>query len=205
MTLGELAFMTDADEHLGVDLDVVRVAGWARADDWMHTGLRWVAPSPNLRTERALLLYPGVALVEGTNVSVGRGTPTPFELLGAPFIDGAGFAERLESLHLPGVRFSEAHFTPRASVHAGIPCGGVHLTVTDAALFDPVHTGLALAIELRRAYPSAWDPSRLDDLLANPEVTRAVLEQRPLSEVEDLSRAALLAFRAKREKYLLYR
>jgi len=205
MTLGELADLIDADEHLGTDLEVVSMRGWQRGDEWAATGLRWVAPSPNLHRVRAVELYPAIALVEGTNVSVGRGTDTPFELLGAPFVDAVTWTAQLTALRLPGIRFSEAQFTPRSGTYARETCHGVRIAVTDRATFEPVRTGVAIALELRRRYPEAWHPERLDDLLGNAEVTRAILDLRPLDEIQDLWRADLQAFRVKRDKYLLYR
>src|SRR5262249_50882777 len=118
LTFGELAELINADEHLGAKLEVVRMHGWKRGSYYDDTGLAWTAPSPNLRWVAEAVLYPGVAIVEGTNVSVGRGTDTPFELVGAPWIDD-GFLEALRSEMLPGVTLTRARFTPASSTHAG--------------------------------------------------------------------------------------
>ena len=143
MTLGELAEMMNAVEHLGVDLEVVRVEGWSR--DAYAEPQAWIAPSPNLRTLDQAILYPGVALLEGTNVSVGRGTEAPFELVGAPFIDASRFSAGLVSDAFRGVAVEPAEFTPTAGTHLGQRCHGVRLRIVDRAQFEPVRAGLALA------------------------------------------------------------
>src|SRR5204862_4815863 len=130
-----LAEMIDADEHLGLDLDVVRMSGWSRSQYFDETGLSWVPPSPNLRSVRQAILYPGVALVEGTNVSVGRGTETPFEILGAPWIDASQLVEALQAANLAGVAFESAEFTPKASTYAGQLCKGIRLEVKSRQAF----------------------------------------------------------------------
>jgi uncharacterized protein YbbC (DUF1343 family) len=204
MTLGELAEMIDADEHLGVDLDVVLMTGWRRAEYFDETGLDWTPPSPNLRSVKQAVLYPGVALVEGTNVSVGRGTDTPFEVVGAPWIDGADLAAALDESKLAGVAFEPAEFTPKASSYAGQACHGVRITVGSRESFEPVRTGVAIALALRKLYPDAWHPEKMNQIIGNTSVTEAILALRPLEEIEALWSADLAAFREKREKYLLY-
>jgi uncharacterized protein YbbC (DUF1343 family) len=204
MTLGELAKMIDADEHLGLELDVVRMQGYRRSAYFDETGLRWWPPSPNLRTVEQAVLYPAVALVEGTNVSVGRGTEHPFELMGAPWMDAESLLATVQSFGLAGVSFSAARFRPNAGPHAGKECSGLSLRVTDRALFEPVRTGIALALSLRRLYRPEWQTARLHEIIGQPEVTRAILALRPLSEIEGLYAAELEAFRNKRQKYLLY-
>ena len=204
MTIGELAEMIDADEHLGVDLDVVRMSGWHRSQYFDQTGLRWVPPSPNLRAVKQAVLYPGVALVEGTNVSVGRGTDTPFEILGAPWIDGSQLAQTLGEANLAGVVFLPADFTPKGSNYAGQSCHGVHLEVKSRDVFEPVRTGIAIALALRQLYPDAWHADKLNQIIGNSAVTDAILASRPLEEIEALWSSDLAAFRQRREKYLLY-
>jgi uncharacterized protein YbbC (DUF1343 family) len=204
MTLGELAEMINADDGLGLRLEVVRMQGYRRSAYFDETGLRWWPPSPNLRTVEQAVLYPAVALVEGTNVSVGRGTEHPFELVGAPWVDAESFLSALQGYGLAGVSFSTARFTPNASRHAGKDCSGLSLRVTDRALFEPVRTGIALALSLRRLYPTQWQAARLHEIIGQPAVTRAILALRPLSEIEGLYQDELEAFRSKRQKYLLY-
>src|SRR5262249_39824469 len=146
MTLGELAEMIDADEHLGADLDVVRMSGWHRAQYFDETGLSWTPPSPNLRSVAQAVLYPGVALVEGTNVSVGRGTNTPFEVAGAPWIQSSDLPTPLKEANLAGVTFEPAEMTPKSSVYAGQLCYGARLLVQSREAFEPVRTGIAIAL-----------------------------------------------------------
>jgi uncharacterized protein YbbC (DUF1343 family) len=203
MTLGELAEMINADEHLGAELEVVRMRGWRRAAYFDQTGLVWTPPSPNLRSVAQTVLYPGVALVEGTNVSVGRGTDTPFEVVGAPWIDDR-LANRLRSESLPGVAFASTQFTPTASAYAGKDCTGIRLAVTDRAGFEPIRTGLAIAQALHELYPSTWKPDRLNGIIANRSITNAILSGRPLADIEAMWKPDLDAFRNRRKKYLLY-
>jgi uncharacterized protein YbbC (DUF1343 family) len=204
MTLGELAGMIAADEQLGLELEVVRMRGYRRSDYFDETGLRWWPPSPNLRTVEQAVSYPAVALVEGTNVSVGRGTEHPFELLGAPWVDAERLLTTLQGYGLAGVSFSTTRFEPKAALYAGESCFGVSLRVTDRTLFEPVRTGMALALSLRRLHPERWQTARLHEIIGQPAVTRAILELRPLAEIEALYADELEAFRSKRQRYLLY-
>ncbi|HZU83199.1 MAG TPA: exo-beta-N-acetylmuramidase NamZ domain-containing protein [Polyangiaceae bacterium] len=204
MTMGELATMLNADDHLGVALSVVPMRGWHRSAYWDDTGLAWVNPSPNLRSVTEALLYPAVGLLESTNLSVGRGTDAPFEHLGAPWIDAGALAAAVAADALPGVAFAPEAFTPAADRFAGQPCGGVRVTVLDRAQFEPVRTGLAIARELRRLYPRQWEFDKLDRLLVHPQTMRALDAALPLASIVDTYRLELAAFAAKREKYLLY-
>ncbi|MBV9946352.1 MAG: DUF1343 domain-containing protein [Myxococcales bacterium] len=204
MTLGELATLFDADDHLGLDLSIVPMRGWRRASYWDETGLPWVNPSPNLRSVDEALLYPAIGLLEATNLSVGRGTDAPFERLGAPFVDGATLALALSADALAGVSFQPETFTPSGDRYAGHSCGGVRVRVRDRGVFEPVRTGLAIARELRRLYPREWEWAKLGRLLVHPEALRAIEQGLPLPAIVETYRAELAAFGAKREKYLLY-
>ncbi|WP_239697706.1 exo-beta-N-acetylmuramidase NamZ family protein [Streptomyces sp. F-1] len=162
LTCGELArwFNARAVPELAgrsVGLTVIEAAGWTRDLDAGATGLPWVAPSPNMPTPATAAVYPGTCLFEGTNLSEGRGTTQPFEIVGAPYLDGR-FAPALAELDLPGVRFRELHFVPAFHKHAGQPLRGVQLHVTDRAAFRPVLTAVAMLATLRRLYPAdfAW-------------------------------------------------
>jgi uncharacterized protein YbbC (DUF1343 family)/CubicO group peptidase (beta-lactamase class C family) len=203
MTFGELAEMINADEHLGANLEVLRMRGWKRASYYDETGLAWTPPSPNLRSVAEAVLYPGVALVEGTNVSVGRGTDTPFEVVGAPWIDER-FVLALEHESLSGVVFTPVRFTPTSGVYEGQNCNGVHFEVTDRAAFEPVRLGIVLARSLRELYADAWHTDKLGKIIGNRIVTEAILDRRPLADIESLWSAELELFRGKRKKYLLY-
>jgi uncharacterized protein YbbC (DUF1343 family) len=204
MTMGELAEMMNADEHLGLRLDIVRMAGYDRRAYFDETGLAWWPPSPNLRSAVQTELYAGVALLEATNVSVGRGTNMPFEVVGAPWIDGRAFAAELALAGLAGVSFEATRFTPSENRYQGVLCQGVRLRVADRAIFEPVRTGLAMALALRKLHGKDWDGTRLRRMLGDPVVAQAILDRRPLLEVEALFKNDLDAFRAKRTKYLLY-
>jgi uncharacterized protein YbbC (DUF1343 family) len=204
MTMGELATLLNADEHLGVALSVVTMRGWRRETYWDETGLPWVNPSPNLRSVDEAVLYPAIGLLEATNLAVGRGTDAPFERLGAPWIDGGALATALSAEGLDGVVFTPEDFTPDADRYAGRLCHGVHVTVRDRTRFEPVQAGLAIARVLRRLYRREWEFAKVDRLLVHPEALTAIDAGVPLASVVQTYRAELAAFMTKREKYLLY-
>jgi len=204
MTMGELAELMNADEHLGLRLEVVRMPHYDRSIYFDETGLTWWPPSPNLRTVGQAVLYPGVALLEATNVSVGRGTDTPFEVVGAPWIDGRRLAAELAGVGIAGLSFEATSFAPKASPYAGRLCQGIRLRVENRTTFEPVRAGIAIAIALRKLFRNDWDCARLHKMIGDPDVAAAICEPRRLAEVEALFRDELDAFRAKRLKYLLY-
>jgi uncharacterized protein YbbC (DUF1343 family) len=158
MTIGELARLFNDHFGIGAKLEVVAMQGWARQNLFDETGLPWVMPSPNLPTLESALVYPGTVLFEGTNVSEGRGTTRPFELVGAPWVDAEPFAARLNARALPGVHFRPAVFEPTFHKHAGRPCGGCQMHVLDRAGFRPVASGVILLEACRDAGPNdfAW-------------------------------------------------
>ena len=204
MTLGELAGLFNKERSIGADLHVVRAEGWRRASYLDATGIPWVNPSPNLRSVDEALLYPGVSLVEATNVSVGRGTPRPFEQVGAPWIDGGKLAAALADQHLPGVRFLATTFTPETSTYSGERCQGVRLEITDRAHFEPVRTGLSIAAALLRLHRESWDPKNLALLLGHPPTFAGVLRGDTPEALAAAWEPGLLAFREMRKRYLLY-
>jgi uncharacterized protein YbbC (DUF1343 family) len=204
MTVGELATLFNADDHLGVALSVVPMQGWRRESYWDETGWPWVNPSPNMRSADEALLYPAVGLLEATNLSVGRGTDAPFERIGAPWIDGAALAAALATERLGGVAFASETFTPAADPYAHELCRGVRVTVVDRSQFEPVRSGLAIARALRSLYAGKWQLEKLDRLLVHPEAVRAIDAGLPLAAIADTYRAEQAAFAIKREKYLLY-
>ena len=204
MTAGELARLFDAEKKLGADLHVVPLEGWDRAFRFDRTGLPWVNPSPNLRSVTEALLYPGVGLLELTNVSVGRGTDKPFERVGAPFLSGARLAAELSRFALPGVRFSPLRFTPASGPHAGAPCEGVALDVVDPDTIEPVRVGLAIAITLRRLHPEEWKPAGLLTLLGSSRVHEALVRGEDLARLVALYELDLKAFSERRRPFLLY-
>jgi uncharacterized protein YbbC (DUF1343 family) len=156
-----------------------------------------------MRNLTEAILYPGVGLLESA-VSVGRGTDTPFEVVGAPWMDGRAFAAELKQAGLAGVSFEVTRFTPSENRYQGVVCHGIRLSVTNRAVFEPVRTGLAMALALRKLHGKDWDAARLRRMLGDPAVAQAILDGRSLSEVEALFKDDLEAFRAKRAKYLLY-
>ncbi len=204
LTVAELAQLFNAERKLGCDLEVVRMTGWRRGDLYDRTGLSWVNPSPNLRNPEAALLYPGVGLLETTNLSVGRGTDRPFEWVGAPWMDGRKVAAALANEGLPGVRFVPAKVTPSGSVHKGKECGGVQVLVDDWETFRPLRTGLTMALVLRKLYPDDWQVQRYDVLLLHKETFEAVKRGAAWAEIETAWQPELERFKERRRAYLLY-
>jgi uncharacterized protein YbbC (DUF1343 family)/CubicO group peptidase (beta-lactamase class C family) len=204
LTVGELARLFKDERHIDVDLDVVRCEGWHRADFYDKTLLPWVDPSPNMRSLTQALLYPGTGLLETTNVSVGRGTDQPFEWFGAPWIDGPRLAAALADRRLAGVRFVPVSRTPVSSTHAKKDCGGVQVIVDDWDTFEPVRTGITIAVELHRLYPNEWMIDRYNRLLGHAATFEGIKAGKSADELEHGWQADLDAFKARRRKYLLY-
>jgi uncharacterized protein YbbC (DUF1343 family)/CubicO group peptidase (beta-lactamase class C family) len=204
MTVGELARLFNGERKIGADLAVVPMEGWTRDLFYDQTGLPWTDPSPNVRSLSAALLYPGIGLLEPTNVSVGRGTDTPFEVFGAPWIDPTVLARRLASRELAGVSFMPVWFSPAASVYAGERCGGVRITILDRGAVHPVALGLAIAAELRELYPGQWQIERFIGLLANGDsLARLERGESPAAIISSWNEA-LEQFSKIRARYLLY-
>ena len=209
MTIGELARLFNAEFGIAADLHVVPVRGWRRDHAEPGRALPWVPPSPNMPTPDTALVYPGTALFEGTNVSEGRGTTRPFEIVGAPFVDADALAARMNALGLPGVRFRPAWFTPVFSKHAGALCGGVQLHVTDRDAFRPFRTGLALLVAIRASYPHdfeflAGDPPFFDKLVGNGWIRQAIVDGESLDAIEARWQPGLQRFDNMRKRHLLY-
>jgi uncharacterized protein YbbC (DUF1343 family) len=216
LTLGEIARWLVLAHGLAPKLTVIPMRGWRRAMLWEDTGVPWVPPSPNMPTPDTARVYPGGCLVEGTNLSEGRGTTRPFEWVGAPYLDAHEYAETLTAQRLPGVAFRPARFTPTFQKWAGRLCGGVQLHVTDRATFKPFLTGLALIAAARRLAPRrfAWrrppyefERRRLpiDILLGTDGIRRALERGRPLREIERGWAGALARWRRRRQRALIYR
>jgi len=204
MTVGELARMFRAERSLDLTLTVVKVEGWRRADYFDRTGLLWVNPSPNMRSLTEAVLYPGIGLLETTNLSVGRGTDTPFELLGAPWLDGQRLAAVLNRAGLPGVRCVPLRFTPSSSKYAGERGGGIALVITDRARLRSLDTGLEIARQLRHLYPDQWDFTHFDRLLANKATWEAVGHGASLAVIRAAFADGLKRFKLRRQRFLLY-
>jgi uncharacterized protein YbbC (DUF1343 family) len=204
MTLGELALLYNKERKIGADLEVVKMRGWKRADLFDATGVTWVHPSPNLRSLNAALVYPGIGILETTNLSVGRGTERPFEWIGAPWLDGVKLAAALNAEKLAGVRFVPVQMTPSASVHKGQPCGGVQIIVDDWSVFKPVRTGLAVACALRRLHSKEWQVKNYDRLLGHQATFEGLQGGADWRDLERGWQEGLEAFLEVRKSYLLY-
>ena len=204
MTVGELARMYRAERNIDVDLQVIELQRWKR-DQWQdEAGLPWINTSPNMRSLTEAALDPGIGILERA-VSVGRGTATPFEVLGAPWIDADALASDLTASKLPGIRFDPVHFTPTASVFEAKACHGVRFTLTDRKAFRPVMTGIAIALALQKRYPADFALDKCASLLRDPRTLEAIRAGKPLSDIVGLWAADDAAFAARREKFLLYR
>lgn len=203
MTMGELAKMFNEEKNLRADLTVIPVENWQRTNYFDATGLPWTNPSPNMRNLKQAILYPGVGLLESA-LSVGRGTDTPFEVVGAPYIDDVKFARELNRERLPGVNFVPIQFTPNASVHKGQRCGGVYLMLTDRTRCNVVDVGLLMAKTLVRMYPAAFDANKMSHLLLDAPTLEAVKEGKSLEEIRAAWARELAAFEKRRAKHLLY-
>ncbi len=204
MTIGEFAMLYNAEREVRADLTVIKMEGWRRGDYFDATALAWVNPSPNMRSLTQALLYPGIGLLETTNLSVGRGTDTPFEVIGAPWVDDARLAESLNRANLPGARFVPVRFTPKSSKFAGEECRGVNVIITDRASFRPVAVGVEIAYHLNRLHPGVWKVEDAIRLLANRQVLAALKEGKTPSEIAAAWQAGLAEFARIRKKYLLY-
>jgi uncharacterized protein YbbC (DUF1343 family)/CubicO group peptidase (beta-lactamase class C family) len=204
MTMGELAKMFNAERGIKAKLTVVPMEGWQRGDWFDSTGLTWVNPSPNLRSMTEAGLYTGVAIIEGTNVSVGRGTDTPFELLGAPWMKSRELAAYLNARGITGVRFVPVTFTPTAAIFSGQTCNGVNILLTDRNGLDAPEMGIELAAALHKLYPADFKMERMTELLVNQSVYDALVEGRDPRRIAQDWQEELEKFELMRKKYLLY-
>jgi uncharacterized protein YbbC (DUF1343 family) len=204
MTLGELAKMFNAERKINAKLTVVPMEGWQRGDWFDATGLEWVNPSPNLRSVTEAALYPGVALIEGTNVSVGRGTDSPFELLGAPWMKSKELAAYLNSREIAGVRFVPMQFMPTSSNYSGQKCEGVNIVLTERNALDAPELGIELASALRKLYPSDYKMDRIAELLVNQAAYDGLVAGKDPRRIAQDWQEELEKFEAVRKKYLIY-
>ncbi|HEX6446078.1 MAG TPA: DUF1343 domain-containing protein [Streptosporangiales bacterium] len=212
MTVGELAQLFN-DQYLPgevggkVDLDVVTMDGWYRAEQYENTGLPWVLPSPNMPTVDTAWVYPGTCMFEGTNLSEGRGTTKPFEIIGAPYVD-YHWSDALNDMKLPGVRFRETYFAPTFSKWVNQVCGGVELHVTDRGSFNAIRTAIAMIVTAKALYPNdfAWRSDNwIDKLTGSDQVRNDVDAGKDTDQVVAGWQQELAAFRRLRERYLIYR
>lgn len=204
MTIGELAMMINTERKVGADLRVIKMQGWNRAMWFDETGQTWINPSPNMRSLTEATLYPGIGLLETTNLSVGRGTDTPFEVIGAPWLDGQKLASYLNGRGIKGVRFVPIRFKPTASVFKDEQLGGINIVITNRSEFNSVRTGIEIACALRRLYPNEWQVDKYSRLLVNGEVLDMVTRGASPDEIDKAIKSRLDEFIKRRERFLLY-
>ena len=204
LTIGELAQLFNKQRNIGADLRVIKMEGWRRTMWFDETNLTWINPSPNMRSLTEATLYPGVGLLETTNVSVGRGTDTPFEVVGAPWIQGDKLAEFLNLRAIPGVRFVPLRFTPKASVFKDVQCGGVNIVITDRSSFRPLLTGIEMALALRKLYPNDWQVDKYLRLLVNADTLERIKRGESARDILSSWNTGLQEFRKARTEFLLY-
>jgi uncharacterized protein YbbC (DUF1343 family) len=205
MTVGELAQMFNAESKIGADLRVVKMENWSRAMWFDETNQTWINPSPNMRSLTEATLYGGIGLLEFTNLSVGRGTDTPFEVVGAPYIDGRKLAEYLNKQAIPGVRFIPIRYKPRASVFKDEDCGGINIVIINRNLFRPVRTGIEIAVALRKLYQNEWNVENYSKLLVNNGIFGQVKNGNAPENIEKSWNNALEEFKKRRAQFLLYK
>jgi uncharacterized protein YbbC (DUF1343 family)/CubicO group peptidase (beta-lactamase class C family) len=203
MTIGELARMFNAERDFKADLTVIPIQGWSRDFYFDQSELPWTNPSPNMRSLTEAILYPGIGLLETTAVSVGRGTDTPFEVVGAPYIDDIQLARELNAANLPGVRFVPVQFTPSASVFKDKPCKGVNIILTDRSA-PVVDIGITIALTLQRLYPEEFNLPKFNNLLVHQPTLDAIRTGKSLAEIKQLWSGGLGNFIGRRSKFLLY-
>ena len=204
MTVGELAQMFKAELKLDLKLHVIPCDGWRRGDWWDGTALPWQNPSPNMRSLTAATLYPGIGLLEFA-ISVGRGTDSPFEILGAPYVKADSLARELSALQLPGIRFSPAHFKPKSSVFKDQPCGGVKLLITDRAVLRPTSVGFAIGHTLHRLYGEKFDLKQFNRLMQDAKAISDLREEKPWNLTTQRWQRGVDDFLTRRKPFLLYR
>jgi uncharacterized protein YbbC (DUF1343 family) len=207
MTIGEFARMAAVERNIPVSLTIIAMQHWDRGRWFDDTGLPWVNPSPNIRSLTQALLYSGIGLLEATNLSVGRGTEQPFEIVGAPWIEPHGLAAALNGLRLPGVTFEPVIFTPAltADRYPNVPCSGVRMIVTDRDAIRPVTIGLAIANELRARHRDQFRPEAIQNLLVNRSTMWAFLRGESLDRLVAWTEMDRSSFLNRRASYLIYR
>jgi uncharacterized protein YbbC (DUF1343 family) len=204
MTMGELAKMFNTERAIHAKLTVVAMQGWMRGDWFDSTGELWVNPSPNMRSLTAATLYPGIGMIENSNISVGRGTDTPFELVGAPWVKSKDLARYLNSRAIAGVRFIPSEFAPDNSVFAHETCGGAQIMVTDRNVLDAPELGIEVASALHSLYPGDYKLAGVDTLMLNKAGSDEIEAGMDPRRVAEQWRENLERFEALRVKYLIY-
>jgi len=205
LTIGELAQFFNTENHINCDLHVIAMKNWHRNYFFESTGARWIPPSPNLRTLKGSVLYPGIEILQNTGVSVGRGTESPFEEFGAPWINGEEVAAALNNRHLAGVQFKNQPFIPVGGLYSGQRCGGVGMRITDRQAVRAMRVGLEIAALLKKLYPDKFDPEKLLFLVGNAETIRQLQAGVSPDQIVDSWSADLATFDTVRRKYFIYK
>jgi uncharacterized protein YbbC (DUF1343 family) len=205
LTIGELAQFLNAENHINCDLHVIAMKNWHRNYFFDSTGARWIPPSPNLRTAKGAVLYPGIEILQNAGVSVGRGTETPFEQFGAPWINGEEVAAALNGRHLAGLRFTNQPFIPVTGLYSGQRCGGVSVRITDRQAVRAMRMGIEIATVLKKLYADKFDAEKLVGLVGNGEAIRQLQEGVSPEKIVESWNADLDTFEGLRKKYFLYK
>lgn len=205
LTIGELAQLFNAENHIECDLHVISMKNWHRNYFFESTGMRWVPPSPNLRTLKGAVLYPGIEILQKAGVSVGRGTETPFEEFGAPWMHGDEVASALNNRRLPGLHFVNQPFIPVTGLYAGQRCGGAGVRITDRQAVRSMRMGMEIASVLKKLYPTNFDPAKLIELIGNERTIQQLQQETPPEQIVASWAADLSAFDSVRRKYFLYK
>ncbi len=205
LTIGELAQFFNIENHISANLHVIAMKNWHRNYFFESTGIKWIPPSPNLRTTKGSILYPGIEILQNAGVSVGRGTQTPFEEFGAPWVDGEEVAAALNERRLAGVRFVAKPFIPIGGPYSGQRCGGVSMLITDRAAVRAMRVGVGIAVTLQRLYPKQFDPAKLLLLLGNAETVQQLQAGASPEKIVAGWAPSLSTFEQLRRKYFLYK
>jgi uncharacterized protein YbbC (DUF1343 family) len=205
LTIGELALLFNTENHINAELHVVAMKNWHRNYFFESTGIRWVPPSPNLRTMKGAITYPGLEMLQNAGVSVGRGTQTPFEQFGAPWMDGEKVAAALNAVGLPGVSFVAQSFIPVSGLYMGRRCGGVSIRIGDRGAVRAMRLGMEIAALMESTYAKDFDVDKTITLLGNAETVQKLKEGVSAGEIVDSWQRSLAEYEPTRRKYFLYK
>ena len=205
LTIGELAQLYNTENKIGADLHVIQMRNWHRNYFYESTGLRWVPPSPNLRTTKGAILYPGLEILQNAGISVGRGTEAPFEIFGAPWMNGEEVASALNAKHLPGLKFVAQLLIPVSGLYAGQRCGGVSIKIGEKSAVRSMRMGLEIAAVLERLYPDKVDLAKTITLLGNAATVEELRIGAPPEKIVADWKEDLAAYEKTRRKYILYK
>jgi uncharacterized protein YbbC (DUF1343 family) len=205
LTIGELAQLFNAENHIGADLHVIAMKNWHRNYFFESNGIKWIPPSPNLRTIKGSVLYPGIEILQNAGISVGRGTQTPFEQFGATWLNGDDVAAALNERHLPGVHFVALPFIPIGGPHSGQRCGGVGIRITDPHKVRAMNMGLEIATVLQKLYPKQFDTAKMIELVGNSDTVQQLQAGEAPEKIVASWSSGLAAFDQIRRKYFLYK